>query len=91
MFATTSRARGESIVEPAGATWRKMVGIALLWVALAALVFTARGEAAYLLPYVAVLGFGCFAAGLSLFAEGLKRSIVAALACAPAPSRFPDS
>ena len=62
------------------ASWRKLVGIALLWIALAALfrVFESDGSAASI--WVSVLGFGSFAAGLLLFANGLKRSIVAELA-----------
>ena len=58
------------------ATWRKMVGTALLWIALATLVYVpssgdnARGA------MVACLGFFSFASGLALFADGLKRDIV---------------
>ena len=71
--------------EPLVAAWRKMVGIALLWLGLAALAFVA-GAGASLYPawLVALVGFASFAAGLSLFAEGLKRSIVAAIACGAA-------
>lgn len=64
--------------EPMGATWRKMVGIALLWVALASLVQVSNLDRS-MAPFVAILGFAAFAGGLSLFADGLKRSIVAAL------------
>ncbi len=60
------------------ASWRKLVGIALLWVALAALFRIAQAGGG-LAPWLPLLGFACFAAGLSLFADGLKRSIVAEL------------
>lgn len=61
------------------ATAMKMVGTALLWVALAALVnVPSAGTNAYAI-WIAVMGFVSFAAGLAFFAEGLKRDIVAQL------------
>lgn len=66
-----------------------MVGIALLWAGLASLVYVATASAAsYPASLVALLGFASFAAGLSFFADGLKRSIVAAIDCnAAAPAQ----
>ncbi|HWN95051.1 MAG TPA: hypothetical protein VNT99_08460 [Methylomirabilota bacterium] len=58
------------------ATWRKMVGTTLLWVALAALVYTPSSGGGTRGVIVACLGFISFAAGLALFADGLKRDIV---------------
>jgi hypothetical protein len=58
------------------ATWRKMVGIALLWVALAALVYVPSSGGGSRGAVVACLGFFSFASGLALFAEGWKRDIV---------------
>ena len=57
------------------ATRRKMFGTALLWVALAALVYTPASDGATSV-IVACLGFYSFAAGLALFADGLERDIV---------------
>lgn len=57
------------------AAWRKMVGTALLWVALAALVSTPSASGGKAV-FIAGLGFLAFACGLALFAEGLKRDIV---------------
>jgi hypothetical protein len=61
------------------AAWMKMVGTALLWVALAALFYVPSSPADITRTVVAALGFVSFAAGLGLFAEGLKRDIVAQL------------
>jgi hypothetical protein len=61
------------------ASWRKMVGIALLWFALATLVYVPPSAGSSSTPLIALLGFASFAGGLSLFADGLKRSIVAEL------------
>ena len=58
------------------ATWRKMVGTALLWVALAALISLPTSSGGARGVIVACLGFFCFASGLALFADGLKRDIV---------------
>jgi len=58
------------------ATWRKMVGTALLWLALAALVYVPSSGGGARGAMVACLGFFSFAAGLALFADGLKRDIV---------------
>lgn len=61
------------------AAWRKMVGTALLWVAFAALISIpsiGEGERSVI---VSVLGFVSFAAGLALFADGVKRDIVGQL------------
>ena len=73
--------------EKLAAAWRKMVGIALLWVALAALIATSRTSGPQPTVLLALLGFAAFAAGLWLFAEGVKRSIVAAVAL-KAPALF---
>jgi len=72
--------------EPLAASWRKLVGIALLWSGLASLMFVATAGATSSVTLVALLGFAAFAAGLMLFAEGLKLSIVAAVASSPSPS-----
>ena len=58
------------------ATWRKMVGTALLWAAFAALVYVPSSGGGARGAIVACLGFISFAAGLALFADGLKRDIV---------------
>jgi hypothetical protein len=58
------------------ATWPKMVGTALLWVALAALVYVPSSGGGAKGAIVALLGFVSFASGLALFADGLKRDIV---------------
>ena len=58
------------------AAWRKMVGTALLWVAFAALVSISSSSGGERTIIVAVLGFFSFAAGLALFADGIKRDIV---------------
>jgi len=65
--------------EPMAPSWRKMVGIALLWFALATLVYVPPSAGSSSTPLIALLGFASFAGGLSLFADGLKRSIVAEL------------
>jgi len=65
-----------SAAAPAAA-WRKMVGIALLWVALATLAYMPQAGSSLAVSLIALPGFLAFAAGLSLFAEGLKQSIVA--------------
>ena len=68
---------GSAAREP-GSSVRKLFGIALLWVALAALVCvpSAGGGAGAALAGV---GFLAFAAGLSLFADAFKRELVASL------------
>jgi hypothetical protein len=58
------------------ATWRKMVGTALLWVALAALMYVSSSGNGMRGAMIAVGGFLAFASGLALFAGGLKRDIV---------------
>lgn len=58
------------------ATWRKMVATALLWVALAALVYVPSSGGGTRGAIVACLGFFSFASGLALFVDGLKRDIV---------------
>ena len=58
------------------AAWRKMVGTALLWVALAALVYIPSSSGGERAVVVAVLGFFSFCAGLALFADGVKRDII---------------
>ena len=61
------------------ATWRKMVGTALLWMAFSALVYVPSSGGGAKAAIVACLGFISFATGLALFADGLKRDIVAQL------------
>ena len=61
---------------PMKATWRKMVGTALLWVGFAALIYMPSSGGGSRGVMVAGLGFLSFAAGLALFADGLKRDIV---------------
>jgi hypothetical protein len=58
------------------AAWRKMVGTALLWAALAALVYIPSTSGGERVVIVAVLGFFSFCAGLAIFADGVKRDIV---------------
>lgn len=58
------------------ATWRKMVGTALLWAAFAALIYVPSSGGGAKSVVVACLGFVSFACGLALFADGLKRDIV---------------
>ena len=58
------------------ATWRKMVGTALLWVAFAALIYVPSSGGGARGVIVAALGFFSFASGLALFADGQKRDIV---------------
>ncbi len=59
------------------ATWRKMVGMAFLWVALSAVVFAVSSDAGKPGVAVAVLGFFAFCSGLALFTDGMKREIAA--------------
>jgi hypothetical protein len=61
------------------ATWRKMVGTALLWAAFAALVYVPSSGDGARGAIIACIGFLSFASGLALFADGLKRDIVAQL------------
>ena len=68
-----------SAAEPAAASWRKLVGAALLWVGLSALVYVPQANAEVSTSLVAFLGFAAFSPGLLLFAEGFKRSVVAGL------------
>ena len=58
------------------ATWNKMCGTALLWVALAALTFVPTSADDTKSAIVATLGFGAFALGLALFSDGVKRDVV---------------
>ena len=58
------------------ATWRKMVGMALLWAALAALIYVPSSGGGAKGTIVACLGFLSFASGLALFVDGLKRDMV---------------
>ncbi len=53
-----------------------MVGIALLWAALAALTYIPSTGGGTKGAVVAFLGFLSFTCGLALFADGLKRDIV---------------
>lgn len=68
------------------ATWRKMVGTALLWVALAALIYVPSSGGSARGAIIAGLGFVAFASGLALFADGLKRDIVEHLRREPGQS-----
>ena len=61
------------------AAWRKMVGTALLWVALATLIYVPSSGGGARGVLVAGFGFISFASGLALFADGLKRDIVSQL------------
>lgn len=61
------------------AKWRMLVGTAFLWVALAAMMYVPASGSDMRGVIVAGLGFLFFAAGLMLFASGLKRDIVAQL------------
>ena len=65
--------------EQMSASWRKLVGSALLWVALTALIRMTQEPGASLGIVAPLLSFACFAAGLLLFADGIKRSISADL------------
>ena len=58
------------------ATWRKMVGTALQWVAFATLIYVPSSGGGGRGVMAACLGFFSFATGLALFADGLKRDIV---------------
>jgi len=58
----------------------RLTGIALLWVALSALAYVPSSTDIVKTTVVAVLGFVSFAAGLSLFADSLKRDILAKVA-----------
>lgn len=57
-------------------TTMRCVGIALLWISLAVLVYVPSTAGGMSSSIIAALGFLCFASGLGLFAEGLKREIV---------------
>lgn len=57
-------------------SWRKMVGVTLLWISLSAIVYVPTSGAGSLVIIVAILGFFSFAAGLVLFTEGIKRDII---------------
>ena len=61
-----------SAAEPAAASWRKLVGAALLWVGLSALVYVPQASAEVSTSLVAFLGFAAFISGLLLFAEDRK-------------------
>jgi hypothetical protein len=58
-------------------TAMRLVGIALLWMALSALAYVPASSDTLKATIVAVLGFAAFATGLSLFADALKRGIIA--------------
>ena len=55
----------------------RLTGIALLWVALSALAFVPTADDVAKATIVAVLGFVSFVTGLSLFADAVKRDIIA--------------
>lgn len=54
----------------------KLVGIALFWVGLAALLYASSDHAAPHMTWVLAAGFIAFAAGLHLFSEGFKRELL---------------
>lgn len=56
--------------------WRHMVGLALLWLALATLVRLAAGEGGPSTAWLTGSGFLAFAAGVSLLSNALRRAIV---------------
>ncbi len=59
------------------AMWRKLCGIALLWVGLAALVYVPwSSDGGAKSAVIAALGFFSFAGGLMLFVDALKYEIV---------------
>lgn len=66
----------------------KLIGIALLWAGLAALVNVAVDGEGVRGILVAALGFLAFAAGLQLFADGFKRQAAGAVGHRPAPARY---
>jgi hypothetical protein len=68
------------------ATWRKMVGTALLWVALTTLIYVPSSSGGSRGAIIAGLGFVAFASGLALFTDGLKRDIVNELRREPGKS-----
>jgi hypothetical protein len=68
------------------AAWRKLVGTALLWVALAALVFVPSSGGGGKGVAVAGLGFVAFTFGLALFADGVKRDLVEEIRRVPTAS-----
>lgn len=59
---------------------RKLIGLALLWVGLAALAFSGTDPAPHLLALVLCAGFIAFAIGLVLFAEGIKGELLREIA-----------
>ena len=58
------------------ASWRKMVGIALLWFALAAVVYVPTSSVGAKAAIIAVVGFVSFSLGVSLLMAGFKRDLV---------------
>lgn len=66
----------DASTEKMKAAWRKMCGTALLWAALAALIYVPTSGGGGKTVIVALLGFFAFASGLALFAEGWKRDVV---------------
>jgi hypothetical protein len=59
------------------ATWRKMVGTAMMWVALASIAYVATLTDGELIASTACFGFFTFAIGLAVFADGVERQILA--------------
>jgi hypothetical protein len=57
-------------------TVMKLIGIALLWVGLAALAYIPSAAPGTWTTFVAIGGFLSFAIGLHLFADGLKRDVI---------------
>ena len=57
------------------ASWRKMVGIALLWFALAALAYVPTSSLGAKAATVAFIGFVSFSFGISLLMAGFKRDL----------------
>lgn len=59
---------------------KKLFGLALLWVGLAALVYASANPSSPLLTVVLGAGFISFAPGLLLFAEGFKSELLREIA-----------
>lgn len=57
-------------------SWRRLVGIALLWVALSALVYVPTSEGGLTGTLIAFLGFLAFSTGIVFLLEDLKRELL---------------
>jgi hypothetical protein len=65
---------GQIMTNEMSASWRKMVGVALLWTSFATLVYLTNSSADSKAIFVAVYGFFAFAAGVAFFENGMKRA-----------------